>query len=95
MATIYEPEDVTLFGPVENTILNIDEESEEDIGRSKAKITVENSLITKGRNRVTEKIKEMRQRFFRAVIVSTSHVTNGLQRFWVKPSNGSGLIPAR
>ena len=24
MATIYEPEDVTLFGPVENTILNID-----------------------------------------------------------------------
>ena len=29
MATIYDPEDVTLFGPVENTILNIDEESEE------------------------------------------------------------------
>ena len=31
MATIYEPKDVTLFGPLENTILNIDEESEEDI----------------------------------------------------------------
>ena len=27
MATIYEPEDVTLFGYVENTILNIDEDA--------------------------------------------------------------------
>ena len=27
MATIYEPEDVTLFDPVKNTILSIDEES--------------------------------------------------------------------
>ena len=61
MATIYDPEDLTLFGPVENTILNIDEESEEEIGRTKAKITVESTLITKGRNRVIEKIKEMRQ----------------------------------
>ena len=58
MATIYEPKDLTLFGPVKNTILNIDEESEEDSGLTNATITVENTLIAKNINRVIEKISK-------------------------------------
>ena len=64
MSTIYRPEDIKLFGPNENTILNNKEESEEEIGLTKAKIEVENTLTTKGRNRVIDKNKGNEAKLF-------------------------------
>ena len=72
MATIYEPEDVTLFGPVENTI-----------------VAAQKQLL------LYHLPLHRFDSFTRHLQFPERHATNDLQRCWVKPSNDSGLIPAR
>ena len=73
MAEIYE-DDISLFGPVNITTYDntIDDESNADeVMHIRALNKVENEQITKGRNRIVEKVKEIRQSFSRAVTSGT------------------------
>ena len=73
LAEIYN-EDLTYFGGVVTRTLNLNElesDSQEEITRIKTEIKQHNALIAKGKNRVQEKIKEIRQNFSKALISGT------------------------
>ena len=74
MAAIYEADNINLFGTVESNSLNPKEVeflSDEDVKKMKNDIKVHNQAIIRGRNRVQEKIKEIRQNFSKALINGT------------------------
>ena len=70
MAALYLDVDVTLFGQVEIPSLpqNFDELSTGDKVEAKREVKQKNDLIGKGKSRIMEKIKEVRQSFSKAVI---------------------------
>ena len=73
MAEIYE-DDISLFGPVNITTYDhtiYDELNADEVKHIRALNKVEHEQITKGRNRIVEKVKEIRQSFSRAVTSGT------------------------
>ena len=74
LAEIYEFEDIQLFGGVKTKTLTQEElesKSQEELIEIKKEIKHYNTLITKGKHRVQEKIKEIRQSFSKALINGT------------------------
>lgn len=69
MAKLYEVEDVSRFGPVFAFELPDDYDmlSNEEKAREKSHVKELKDLITKGKKRVMEKVKEIRQNFSKAV----------------------------
>jgi hypothetical protein len=65
MAKLYADEDEVLFGPVREVlpIENIDELSNKEKAEVKRKQARQRELISKGYNRIVEKVKEIRQSF--------------------------------
>ena len=75
MAKLYADEDESLFGPVSQDLPLSDNEFDEMSDEEKAQVKKERdrvkSCITKGYNRIVEKVKEIRQSFSKAVVSGT------------------------
>ena len=73
MAKLYADEDEVLFGPVREVlpIENIDELSNEEKAEVKRKQARQRELISKGYNRIVEKVKEIWQSFSKAVVAGS------------------------
>ena len=73
MAQLYSDEDEVFFRPVRKVlpIENIDELSNEEKAKVKKKQARERELISKGYNRIVEKVKEIRQCFSKAVVAGS------------------------
>ena len=74
MAKIYSEEDISLFGPVTSRALpdNFADLSQNEQKALKEQLKDNKNMITKGGNRVNEKVKEVRPKFAKAVIFTTS-----------------------
>ena len=74
MAKIYSEEDTSLFGPVTSRALpdNFADLSQNEQKALKEQLKDNKNMITKGGNRVNEKVKEVRPKFAKAVIFTTS-----------------------
>ena len=77
MGAIYS-DDETLFGPTEalNWPENFGQLPQEDQITVKKEIKIQKYLIVKGKSRIQEKTKEIRQSFSKAVVVHTVDVVN-------------------
>ena len=69
MAALY-PEDISLFGPIKmpSFLEDFNNLSEEECIIKKKEFKQQSKLLFRGKNRVMEKIKEIRQKFSKAVI---------------------------
>ena len=73
MAVIYENENISFFGVLESRIFDLNEKEieslpEKEIKKRKTNIKEHSSNIYRGRKRVQEKIKYIRQNFSEAVV---------------------------
>ena len=72
MAKIYQDVDVKIFGPVNVTDFN--ENTKSNVDQNKNIETIwkeEKELMIRGRNRIIEKVKDIRQNFSKAVTTGT------------------------
>ena len=68
MAELYADINVEFFSPVATSIIDSEENmSQEDITNIKQTIKKEKDMINNGKNRVHEKVKDMRQNYSKAV----------------------------
>ena len=72
MAEVYQDVDVKIFGPVNVTDFNENTKSNADQNKNIETIwKVEKELMIRGRNRIIEKVKGIRQNFSKAVTTGT------------------------
>ena len=72
MAKIYQDVDAKIFGPVNVTDFN--ENTKSNVDQNKNIETIwkeEKELMIRGRNRIIEKVKDIRQNFSKAVTTAT------------------------